>query len=99
MRGGIRVILGYGPLRDLVELVARRPLLPPKYMALLLKQDPAALQVRLDVATGLRWLSAERACCGRENRYTITDAGRSVLETRVAGQVDGAAARVVVEAL
>lgn len=61
-----------GPLRDVLELVARRPELPPRYMALLLKQDPGELQVRLDVLTGLGFLNAERACCGRENRYSVT---------------------------
>jgi hypothetical protein len=59
------------PLRDVVELVRRRPQLPVSYMALLLEQERAALEVRLDVVVGLGLLRAERACCGYESRYTV----------------------------
>ncbi len=67
------------PLHDLLELIGRRRLLPPSYMALLLKQDLGELQVRLDVAARLGWLAAERACCGREWRYSVTELGGSML--------------------
>ncbi len=69
-----------GALRDVLELVERRPLLPPAHMALMLKQDTGELQVRLTAATRLGWLTAERACCGREWRYSVTEAGRDALE-------------------
>ncbi len=64
-------LLEPGPLRDALELVARRPSLPPSYMALVLKQDAGELRVRLDVLVGLGLLSAEVACCGREQRYRV----------------------------
>jgi hypothetical protein len=72
-------VLEAGPLRDALDLVARRPLLPPGYMALLLNQDADELAVRLDAATRLGWLSEEPACCGRQSRYSVTEVGLSTL--------------------
>lgn len=86
------------PLHAALSLVARRPLLPLAHMALMLKQEHAELQIRLDAARRLGWLSTERACCGRENRYAVTEAGCSTLESWVAWQVDGTAAGVSFEA-
>ncbi len=68
-----------GELRDLLAYIVRRPKRPPRFMALSLKQDPVALQVRLDVAERLGWLDAEAACCGKGWRYSATDAGRNLI--------------------
>ncbi len=72
-------ILEPGPLRDMLAFVARRPLLPPRYIALVLDQDPDELAIRLDVAVGLGWLREQPACCGHGSRYAVTAAGRVVL--------------------
>lgn len=67
------------PLSAALELVARRPMLPLEYMARLLQQDRDELRVRLDVAARLGWLTAEKVCCGREDRYSVTALGLAVL--------------------
>lgn len=66
-------------LRDALELVARRPGLPPTYMALMLHQDHRELTLRLQAAAAVGWLTEQRACCGQQARYAITAAGRAVL--------------------
>ncbi len=66
-------------IRAALELVARRPLLPPPHMALMLKQDADDLQVRLTMAERLGWLDEQAACCGRQSRYSLTSAGRDML--------------------
>lgn len=73
------MIIESGALRDALGLVARRPQLAPTYMALLLKQDPDELLLRLQAAAAVGWLAEHRACCGRQSRFTLTDEGRRVL--------------------
>lgn len=47
---------------------------------LMLGQGAGDLTVRLEVATRLGWLEAERTCCGRGWRYRITPAGERSLK-------------------
>ncbi len=74
------VALDPGPLRDAMTLIAKRPGLPPRYMALMLRQDPDELLARLEAAAHVAgWLTEEPACCGRGSRFAITPAGRAAI--------------------
>ncbi len=67
------------PLMALLAFIDRRPLLPPSYIARVLDQSAAELQIRLDVCRRMGWLTVQQSCCGRGECYALTDAGRALI--------------------
>lgn len=63
------------PLRQALDLVARRPRLPLPYMAILLKHDPVELELRLLAAANVGWVVEYPGCCQQQSQFEVTEAG------------------------
>lgn len=66
-------------LRAALELVARRPRLPVKYMALLLKVDAGELELRLLAAAHAGYIDERVEGCCHGSRFEITAKGREIV--------------------
>lgn len=71
-----------GLLRDLLEYLAKHPAWPTAHIAHVLGREHYAVVASLEALARVPdppWVLDEPACCGRQRRFTVTDAGLAVL--------------------